>query len=503
MIAPSSPLPAETGASDTACSVNGRATAAEVDASCRWPLLLLFTSGVCWLVFGTILALIAAIKLHKGDFLADTSWLTLGRIRPASMNSFLYGFASQVGMGVLLWMMCRLGHVRLFFQWPVMVAWKLWNIGVTVGVIAILLGASTGFEWLEMPRYAAGILFAAYAMVGVCAVATFTMRRVCEVYPSQWYLLAALFWFPWIYSAANYLLVLDPVRGTMQAAVNAWFTGNFAGLWLTPLGLAGVFYFLPRLTGQPLHSRELAAFGFWTLAFFTNFSGLTGLIGGPVPRWMPAVSTAATVCLLVAVISNGLNWYLTCRAGCISGQSSTWKTDSIFGFVRLGALAYLIHGVVSAVMSIPQVAAVTNFTYATVARNNLLLHGFVGMVLFGCLYYILPRLVQVKWPNEKWIRVHLLCSMIGVALLFLGLGLGGVLQGFKLARPAVPFMDVVRGTVPFVGFSTLGVLLLLVGQLALVANLAGLLRAFLTPICQSFCAECCGGVPAAKAGVKS
>jgi cbb3-type cytochrome oxidase subunit 1 len=154
-------------------------------------------------------------------------------------------------------------------------------------------------------------------------------------------------------------------------------------------------------------------------------------------------------------------------------------------------------------MSLPQVASVTNFTYAVVARNNLLLHGFVGMVLFGCLYYIIPQLTQMKWPNEKWIRVHLLCSVIGVALLFLGLGLGGVLQGLKLANPTVPFMEVVRGTVPFVGLSTLGVLLLLAGQLAFVANLAGLLRTFLTPICQSICAECCGFVPAAKAEVKS
>jgi len=501
MITP--PLPAETEASGTACAVEGRASATEVDASCRWPLLLLFTSGVCWLVFGTVLALIAAIKLHKGDFLADTSWLTLGRIRPASMNLFLYGFASQVGIGVMLWLMCRLGRVKLCFQWPLIVSWKLWNLGVTVGVLAILAGASTGLEWLEMPRAAAGMLFVAYVMIGGCAVATFTMRRECELYPSQWYLLAAIFWFPWIYSAANYLLVVDPVRGTMQAAVNAWFTGNFAGLWLTPLGLAAIFYFLPRLSGQPLHSRELAAYGFWTLAFFTNFSGLTALIGGPVPRWMPAVSTAATVCLLVAVISNGLNWYLTCRPACASGNCDAMKKDAVLNFVQFGALAYLVHGVVSALMSVPQVAAITNFTYATVARNNLLLHGFVAMVLFGCLYYIIPQLTQVKWPNEKWIRIHLLCSVIGVGLLFLGLGFGGLLQGFKLANPAVPFMDVVRGTVPFVGLSTLGVLLLLVGQVAFVANLTGLLRAFLAPACQSFCAEVCGCAPVAKGGAKS
>src|SRR6185436_17467579 len=98
-------------------------------------------------------------------------------------------------------------------------------------------------------------------------------------------LLAALFWFPWIYSAANYLLLIDPVRGTFQSAINAWFTGNFIGLWLGPIALAAIFYFIPRLTGQPLYSRELALFGFWTMTFFTGFSGLAALTGGPVPRW--------------------------------------------------------------------------------------------------------------------------------------------------------------------------------------------------------------------------
>ena len=484
-------------------SSSPREPVAEIDASCRWPLLLIFTSSVFWLVFGTAIALIAAIKLHKADFLADCSWLTLGRIRPASMNAFLYGFASQAGMGVILWLMCRLGGVKLYFQWPVIVAWKLWNLAVTAGVVAIMLGAGTGFEWMEMPRGVAAVLFVAYAIIGVCAVATFSMRREGELFPSQWYLLAALFWFPWIYSAAHYLLIVDPVRGVLQAAVSAWFTGNLLGLWLTPIGLAGIFYFLPRLSGQPLHSRELATFGFWTLAFFANFSGLTGLIGGPVPRWMPAVSTAANVCLLVAVLSNGLNWHLTCRAICESSKKGECRKDPVLRFVIFGAMAYLVHGVIAALMSLPQVASVTNFTYAVVAKNNLLIHGFVGMVLFGSLYYIIPRLVQVNWPNEKFIRVHFLCSAIGISLLVGALLIGGVLQGVKLGNPAVPFMEIVRGTVPFIGMSTLGLLLLLVGQLAFLANLVQLIRAFVTPIAQSVCANLCGCAPVAKAGVKS
>src|SRR6266542_7109800 len=223
MPAPSTPSVQETQAAISAPAGEPRVPAGEIDVSCRWPLLLLFSSGVCWLVLGTLLALISSIKLHAPGFLADCSWLTLGRVRPAALNAFLYGFASQVGLGVLLWLMCRLGRVKLVFLWPVVVAWKFWNLGVTVGLLAILAGASTGFEWLEMPRYAAGILFVSYALIGLCAVTTFTMRRQRELFPSHWYLLAALSWFPWIYSAANYLLLLDPVRGTLQAAVDAWY----------------------------------------------------------------------------------------------------------------------------------------------------------------------------------------------------------------------------------------------------------------------------------------
>lgn len=501
MSAPSTTPLQETEVSGRTSDAPEHASTAEIDASCRWPLLLLFTSGILWLVLGTVLALVAAIKLHKGDFLAECPWLTLGRIRPASMNAFLYGFASQAGIGVALWLMCRLGRVTLLFQWPVVVAWKLWNLALTAGIIAILAGATTGFEWLEMPRGIAGAMFVAYAVFGIALIGSFASRRSSETFPSQWYLLAAAFWFPWIYSAANFLLMLDPVRGTMQSVINGWFTGNFVTLWLTPLGLAGVFYFLPRLSGQALFSRELASFGFWVLLFVGGVGGLTSLVGGPVPRWMTAVSTVSHVCLLAAVASNVWNWHLTCSAACGTGNRDAWKKDSVLKFILFGALAYIVHAVVSAVMALPVVAATTNFTYAVVAKNNLALHGFVSMVLFGGLYYIIPRIAQVNWPSESSVRIHFACSAAGVALLFLGLGAGGVLQGLRLAGPEIPFMDVVRGTVPFVGLSTLGVLLLLVGQLAFLSNFLKLLCGLIKPLAGSFCAECCGA--AAKPGVRS
>ena len=89
------------------------------------------------------------------------------------------------------------------------------------------------------------------ALVAVWAVITFRLRREKHLYVSQWYLLAALLWFPWLYSTAQIMLLIEPVRGVVQAAVNWWFAHNVLGLWFTPIGLAAIYYFIPKVIGRP------------------------------------------------------------------------------------------------------------------------------------------------------------------------------------------------------------------------------------------------------------
>src|SRR2546429_6691561 len=89
------------------------AAPSEIDASCRLPLLVLFVSAAIWLVIGSVFALIASLKFHSPNILADCPWLTYGRIRPASNNSLLYGFCLPAGLGVGLWLLARLGRAPL------------------------------------------------------------------------------------------------------------------------------------------------------------------------------------------------------------------------------------------------------------------------------------------------------------------------------------------------------------------------------------------------------
>src|SRR5438270_8326950 len=82
---------------------------AEINASCRLPLFLMFVSAAVWLVIGSAFALISTLTFHQPNLFENCAALTYGRTRPAYLNSILYGFCLQAGMRIALWLIVRLG----------------------------------------------------------------------------------------------------------------------------------------------------------------------------------------------------------------------------------------------------------------------------------------------------------------------------------------------------------------------------------------------------------
>jgi cytochrome c oxidase cbb3-type subunit 1 len=447
-----------------------RALLAEIDASCRVPVLFFVVSGLLWLLLGTVLALVTSIKLHHPDFLTSWGFLTFGRVRPAHLNTVIYGWASQTGIGVTLWLMCRLCRVSFPAPGLATVAALFWNLGLTIGVVGILIGDSTAIEWLEMPRYATPILFFSYALIAVWAVITFRIRTERHLYVSQWYLLAALLWFPWLYATAQIMLLIEPVRGTVQAAVNWWFAHNVLGLWFTPIGLASIYYFIPKVIGRPIHSYYLSVLGFWSLALFYNWNGLHHLIGGPLPAWMITVSIVASVMMLIPVVTVAINHHLTMR-----GHFGKLRHSPTLRFVVFGALCYTATSLQGIANSIRSYSEIVHFTHHTIAHAHLGVYGFFTMTMFGALYYVVPRITGREWPSLGLISVHFWACLIGLGLYVVPLSFGGILQGLAMNDATIPFLKVVEGTLPWLKLRTAAGLLLGLGHVAFVGNFIWLL----------------------------
>jgi cytochrome c oxidase cbb3-type subunit 1 len=459
----------------------------EIDASCRLPLLALLMGAAAWLVVASGFALISSIKFHSPGFLAGPAWLTYGRVHPAASSAFLYGFCLQSGMGVSLWLLARLGRTTLSQGWLVTMGAVLWNLGVTVGFWGILAGDRTGFEALDMPGYATPMVFLGSVLVGIQGALTFHQRREQRLYVSQWFLFAALFWFPWIYSTAQLLLVTFPVRGVMQSVIAWWYADNLRVVWLWLAGLGAVFYFVPKLARRQLQNRNLALSAFWAILLFGSWGGIPN--SAPVPAWMPALSTVGTLLTTVALLAVGLSvWKTAGREGLARAlQSDPPETprqeegkpvDSIEGlalrFVLFGVVSFLVAGFMRVLVSFPPVSNITDLTWFGPAMEHVNAYGFFAMAIFGAAYGIVPRLMGGEIPWPRLARAHFWLASVGVVLLAAPLAIAGVLQGLKLRNPDIAFLDVVKTTLPCLRVSTMGDLLMALGHVAFLANLAGL-----------------------------
>jgi cytochrome c oxidase cbb3-type subunit 1 len=246
-----------------------------------------------------------------------------------------------------------------------------------------------------------------------------------------------------------------------------WFLANLNSVWLALVGLAAIFHFIPKLMNKPLHSHYLALFTFWTLILFASWSGIPA--SAPLPAWMPALSAVATVLTAVTVLSVMVNVCKTVGRGC--SQTENPPPGKFFAF---GVMAFVVAGLMNVAGAIPQISAVTNFTWFTVAQSQLNSYGFFAMTMFGAIYYIVPLVTGIEWPGQKSVKAHYWLAAFGIILVVAPLAIGGVLQGLKLNHPEIPFVDLTKATLPFLRASTTGELLIALGHLLFAMNLARL-----------------------------
>jgi cytochrome c oxidase cbb3-type subunit 1 len=442
---------------------------------CPAPFLYLFFSAICWLIAAALLGFLASIKFHAPGFLANEPYWTYGRLHAAQNASLLYGFGMPAALGVGLWLLCRLGRVSLAGPTIVFLGTFVWNFAVTLGVAAIFWGDSTGYETFEIPGYCVPLLAVGYLMSGLCGLLTFHQREDALLYPSQWFVLGSLFWFPWIFSTASLLLLHWPARGALQALIAWWYAHNLSAVFLGFAGLAPAFYFVPKLLGRPLYSYQYAAMSFWTLALFGSWGGIPN--GAPLPSWIISLGVVGTVLTAIPLLSIAANFCQTARL-----DINRLDTIPALRFFYISLTFWFIAGAQQIVGVLPHVSAITDLTWFGVAQKELFHYGFFAFSFFGAAYYIIPRLVNLD--DTAWcprlLKAHLYLTLFGVLITYLSLLVCGVGQGILLADARHTFPEVMRGSMLPLRVSTLGDLLLLVGTVLFGLNFLQLM----TQVCR-------------------
>lgn len=440
------------------------------DRSSAFPVFMFIAFACGWLLLGSVAGLTASLKLHMPDWLVGQAWETFGRVRTMHLTAVLYGWITNAALGIIVWLLPRLLRTPLIGAMWVMIGGALINTAIASAIGAIGAGWTDGMEYLEMPWQIG--LFVVAGMVCIIGPVLYTLvnRKVESLYVSVWYHVAALLWITLLFLVAK----LPGVHfGVQQATTNWWYGHNVLGLWFTPVSVGAIYYFLPKIIARPVRSYNLSILGFWTLAFFYGQVGGHHLVGGPVPGWLITLSIVQSMMMIIPVAAFTIN-----MAGTMWGRMHLARWSPTLRFMMFGGLMYMLSSLQGSFEALRSVNQITHFTHFTVAHAHLGAYGFVTMVLFGAIYFMLPRVLHWEWPYPRLISLHFWLAAIGIGIYFVGLTIGGWLQGLAMLDASRPFMDSVAVTIPWLQWRSVGGALMVASHLIFVGHFLAMVLRF-------------------------
>lgn len=389
---------------------------------------LLLTSSIAWLVLGTSMGMLMSTQFLFPDITKGIPQLSFSRIRPSHVNILVTAWISMASVGSVFYMLPRLLKTPLYSERLGTVTGWLWNAFAVMVPVTLLNGLSEGREWAELVGFMDWWFLALLGLASVNVFGTVARRKEKQLYVSVWYWMASMAGMALVWIVGNRTFVrLD---GLNDAIANWFYAHTVLGLWITTLGVGIVYYLLPKLTvgpngerGNPVFSHRLSLIGFWgTAAFYTGI-GAHHIIQAPVPEWLKAFAIGSSVLMSVPVYASVANFFLTTQG---RWQNLAWSMP--LRFVTWGWVAYALVSFQGSFQAIRSVNWYVHFTGWVSAHAHLALLGAFTGILWGSIYYVLPRLYRVDWYSKKLVVVHWWLYVIGFSIFFTSWTTAGLVQ---------------------------------------------------------------------------
>jgi cytochrome c oxidase cbb3-type subunit 1 len=426
--------------------------------------------SLVWLTVFPLVGLLVSVKFHNPDFLGGISWLTFGRMRPIHVNGVIFGAFSTSFFALIYYYVPRLCGVRMYKEeWGWWLLW-LWNAFVFFGSFSFMMGYNSGleageYEWpLNILRYVVLLL------ITIQVLGTILCRKEKRFYVAMWYTTAAVIWTLMNLILGNVLLsYAQAFSGVNSAAMHGLYIHYIVGLWLTPAGLALIYYFLPVSAKNPLYSHRLSLLGFWSLAFFYPFVGIHHYLYSPIPHMNQTMSITASMLLIIPVWAVIVNFFGTMKGrwGAVLGGGG--GDNYAAKFLMLGAVYYLLGCFQGSTEALRRLQQLTHFNDFVISHSHLTVFGAMVVWAVGGLYYVWPRVTgKVLW-SDRLASWHLWLTITGFSLMAVVLTAMGFVQGSMLEYQ-VNFVDTVKEMKPWWVARSLSGLTMDIGFILMVIN---------------------------------
>ena len=440
---------------------------------------------IIWGIVGLLVGVIIALQLSGmgttwGYKFLNQEYLAFGRLRPLHTNAVIFAFTGNAIFAGVYYSIQRLLKARLFSDALTNFHFWGWQGIIVSAAITLPMGITSSKEYAELEWPIDIVIALVWVAFCINVFGTIWKRRERHLYVAIWFYISTLVGIAMLH-IVNSLAI--PVSGTksysifagqQDALVQWWYGHNAVAFFLTTPLLGLMYYFLPKAAERPVYSYKLSIIHFWSLVFIYIWAGPHHLLHSSLPNWAQTLGVVFSIMLWAPSWGGMINGLLTLR-----GAFDKVRQSAVLKFFVVAVTFYGMSTFEGPLMSLRSVNALSHNTDWTIGHVHSGALGWVGFIIFGMLYWIVPKLYQrKKLYSEGMANFHFWFATVGIVLYIITMWIAGIWQGamwFQFTDDGrlmySDWMEILDKSKFFYALRTVGGTMYLVGAIMCLYNL--------------------------------
>jgi cytochrome c oxidase cbb3-type subunit 1 len=435
---------------------------------------------IFWGLAGFLVGDLIAWQLTFPELNLGLPWTTYGRLRPLHTSAVIFAFGGNALIATSFYIVQRTCAVRLWGgSLPWFVFWG-YNLFIVIAATGYLLGATQSKEYAEPEWYADILLTVVWLAYLAVFLGTLVRRREPHIYVANWFFLAFIVTVAMLHVVNGLAVPVSPFSslsvplwpGVQGAMVQWWYGHNAVGFFLTAGFLGMMYYFIPKQAERPVYSYKLSIIHFWALIFLYIWAGPHHLHFTALPDWAQYLGMTFSVMLWMPSWGGMINGLMT-----LQGAWDKLRTDPVLRMLVISVGFYGMATFEGPMMSIRMVNSLSHYTDWTIGHVHSGALGWNGMITFGAIYFLVPRL----WNRERLyslslVNWHFWLATIGIVLYASAMWVTGIMEGLMWREVDAQgflvnsFADTVTAKFPMYVVRALGGMLYVTGAILMAYN---------------------------------
>lgn len=444
------------------------------------PIKFATLAALFWGIAGFTVGLWIALELAFPALNLDLPWTSFGRLRPLHTSAVIFAFGGNALIATSFYVVQRTSHVRLvgdLAPWFVVLGY---NFFIVIAGTGYLLGITQSKEYAEPEWYSDLWLTIVWVVYLLVFLGTILKRKEPHIYVANWFFLAFILTIAVLHlgnNAAVPLSLFSPKSyivwaGVQDAMVQWWYGHNAVGFFLTAGFLGIMYYYVPKQAERPVYSYRLSIVHFWSLIFLYIWAGPHHLLYTALPDWAQTLGVTFSIMLWMPSWGGMINGLMT-----LSGAWDKLRTDPILRMMAISIAFYGMSTFEGPLMAIKAVNSLSHYTDWTIGHVHSGALGWVGMVSFGAIYFLAPKMFnRDRLYSLRLVSAHFWLATLGIAIYAASMWVSGILQGLMwrsydaLGFLEYSFAESVEAMHPFYVIRALGGGLYVIGALIMAYN---------------------------------